>query len=396
MDSSNCCTQPHPTQPQPIQDMKFNVSSKALYSAASAVSKVISSKNAMTILNNFHFQLDDNVLTITASDLENTLSAKVSVQDSDMDGEFCLDARRVVDLLKELPDLGVTLNIDLETLAVDIEYPGGRFNFTGLRGAEYPRNREENPEGIKQEFDVPAEMITKGIENTLFAVGTDDLRPQMMGILWDIKPDGITFVATDTRKLVKYVNTMGAPGVECSCIVPMKPASILKSILPKNENVHVTIEPKCATITSSNITFNCRFIKGNFPDYNRVIPNVAPYELTVDRLSLLNAVKRVGVFVDPSHGLVKFLITPEEIHMKAQDNNICTQGCETVPCSFTGNDMLIGFSAPFLIDVISTLSTSDIVVKLSDPSRPGVFVPIENEKDSELTMLLMPMTVKDF
>ena len=374
--------------------MKFNVSSKSLYAATSAVSKVINSRNAMTILNNFLFTLSENVLTVTASDLENTLTAHVEVSNVEDEGSFCVDARRVVDLLKELPDMGITFDINEENLEIEIHYPGGKFNLVGLNGNEYPRNREEGAEGL--DFEIPCEMVLKGIENTLFAVGSDDLRPQMMGILWDIKTDGITFVATDTRKLVRYKNTMAAPGIECSCIIPLKPATILKNILAKEESVKIHIEPKSATFHTDHFTFNCRFIKGNFPDYNRVIPQNNPYVLTVDRMSLLTAVKRVGVFVDPGHGLVKFKLTPTQIMMKAQDNNFCTSARETLQCDFTGSEMIIGFSAPYLIEIIGTISTDDIIIKLSDPSRPGVFVPQEDSADSELLMLLMPMTVQDF
>ncbi len=376
--------------------MKFNVSSKALYQAASAVSKVINSKNAMAILNNFLFTLEDNQLTITASDIENTLTARVDVTDTDGEGKFCVDARRVVDLLKELPDMGITFNIDDNNLAIEIKYPGGNFNFIGINGNEYPSNREDNPGEINCRFTAPTEQILKGIDNTLFAVGNDDLRPQMMGILWDIKPDAITFVATDTRKLVRYRNSMSAPGVECSCIMPLKPSTIIKNVFAKEEKVNITIEPKSATFETDNFTFNCRFIKGNFPDYNRVIPTNNPYVLTIDRASFLNAVKRVGVFVDPGHGLVKFKLTPNELIMKAQDNNFCTSARESLACDFTGNEMVIGFSAPYLIEIFNTLSTTDIVIKLSDPSRPGVFLPDENAADSDLLMLLMPMTVSEF
>lgn len=376
--------------------MKFNVSSKALYSAASAVSKVINSKNAMAILNNFLFSLEGDTLTITASDLENTLTARVAVSDTDGEGKFCVDARRVVDLLKELPDQGITFNIDDNNLAIEINYPGGNFNFIGINGNEYPSNKENGNSDAKIQFTCPTEQILKGIDNTLFAVGNDDLRPQMMGILWDIKPDAITFVATDTRKLVRYRNSMSAPGVECSCIMPIKPSAILKNVFAKEESINVTIEPKSATFETGNFTFNCRFIKGNFPDYNRVIPTNNPYALTIDRQSFLNAVRRVGVFVDPGHGLVKFKLTASELVMKAQDNNFCTSAREALPCDFTGNEMVIGFSAPYLIEIFNTLSTTNIVIKLSDPSRPGVFLPEENDADNDLLMLLMPMTVSEF
>lgn len=376
--------------------MKFNVPSKTLYNYVSSVSKVINSKNALAILNNFLFVLEDNTLTITASDLENRLTARVPVMEAEGCGSFCIDARRLVDLLKEMPDQGITFDINDNNLAVEITYPSGNYSLIALNGNEYPSIKTEDEDSEKLEFTCPTEQIIKGIDNTLFAVGNDDLRPQMMGILWDIKPDAITFVATDTRKLVKYRNELSAPGVEGSCIIPIKPATVIKNVFAKEQEVKITIEPKSATFESPSFTFNCRFIKGVFPDYNRVIPANNPYTLTIDRHSFLNAVRRVGVFVDPGHGLVKFKLTPDKVIMKAQDNNYLTSAWESVPCDFTGSEMIIGFSAPYLIEIFNTLSTNDIVIKLSDPSRPGVFLPAENDNDGELLMLLMPMTVSEF
>lgn len=376
--------------------MKFKIHSKSLYSALSAVSKVINSKNAMTILNNFLFEVEQDSVKITASDLENILSARVQIENTEGEtGKFCVDARRCVELFKELPELNVDFNID-DNLSITIEYPGDKFNFVGLNGDEYPSPKQEAQTMEPLVFECPVEQLVLGIDNTLFAVGNDDLRPQMMGILFDIKPDGITFVATDTRKLVRYANRMSAPGITASCIIPVKPATIIKNAFAKEEKVKVSLDTKSATFESNTFTFNCRFIKGVFPDYNRVIPTNNPYTLTIDRHSMLNALRRIGVFVDPGHGLVKFRLKPESLEMKAQDNNFCTSGQVELPCSFTGEDMIIGFSAPYLIEICNTLSTENIMIKLCDPSRPGVFVPEENESDSDLIMLLMPMTVNNF
>lgn len=377
--------------------MKFNVPSKTLYGYVSAVSKVINSKNALTILNNFLFELSGNTVRITASDMENTLTARVPVTDAEGEGKFCVDARRLTDLLKSMPDLGITFEIDDANLAIEIKYPSGTYSFIGINGNEYPQPATESTaETDRLDFTCPTEQIIKGIDNTLFAVGTDDLRPQMMGILWDITPEAITFVATDTRKLVKYRNSMSAPGATGSCIVPLKPATVIKNVFPKEPELHVVIDNKRAVIESPSFTFTCQLLKGMYPDYNRVIPANNPYVLTVDRQSFLAAVRRVGVFVDPGHGLVKFKIAPDNITLKATDSNFCTQAVESVPCDFNHNEMVIGFSAPYLVEIFSTLVTTDVVVKLSDPSRPGVFLPSENEEDSELLMLLMPMNVSDF
>ncbi len=203
--------------------MKFNVSSKTLYTFVSAVSKVINSKNALTILNNFLFELSGDTLTVTASDLENTLVAHMEVMDAEGEGRFCVDARRLVDLLKEMPDQGLEFNINDQNLSVELTYATGNYSFIALNGSEYPSN-EADAEASDANFSFvcPTEQVLKGIDNTLFAVGNDDLRPQMMGILWDIKPDGIVFVSTDTRKLVRYRNNMSEPGQEGSFILPVK------------------------------------------------------------------------------------------------------------------------------------------------------------------------------
>lgn len=377
--------------------MKFNVSSKTLYNCASAVSKVINSKNALTILNNFLFELNDNTLTITASDLENTLVARLDVMDAEGTGKFCIDARRLVDLLKEMPDQGIEFMINDDNLSVEISYSNGKYSFIALNGNEYPSNENAEADDATFSFKYPVDQMLKGLDNTLFAVGNDDLRPQMMGILWDIKPDSITFVATDTRKLVRYRNSSTAPGYEGSFILPVKPATVLKNVFSKESEVEIVITPKSATFKSASYNFSCRFIKGSFPDYNRVIPTNNPYVLTVDRHQFLNAIRRVAVFVDPGHGLVKFKIEPNKMILRAADNNFCTSAREEVLCEFTGNEMVIGFSAPYLIEITSTLSTDDMIIKLSDPSRPGVFVPVQEEGASDdLLMLLMPMTVTDF
>ena len=375
--------------------MKFNVSSKTLYSYVSAVSKVINSKNALTVLNNFLFELNDNLLTITASDLENTLVASLTVMDGEGSGNFCIDARRIVDLLKEMPDQGIEFIIDDNNLSVEIKYNNGNYSFIALNGNEYPSNENTDDESAFS-FNYPTDQLIKGIDNTLFAVGNDDLRPQMMGILWDIKDDAITFVATDTRKLVRYSNNAKAPGYEGSFILPVKPATVIKNVFAKEAEIKITVSPKSATFESASFKFNCRFIKGSFPDYNRVIPTNNPYVVTVDRHSFLNAVRRVGVFVDQGHGLVKFKIEKDKMILRATDNNFCTSAREEVACDFTGNDMIIGFSAPYLIEISSTISTDELIIKLSDPSRPGVFVPSDEKEGDNLLMLLMPMTVTDF
>lgn len=376
--------------------MKFNVPSKQLYSYASAVSKIINAKNALTILNSFLLKLEGNCLTIMAADMENSLEARLTVSDAEGEGSYCIDARRLVDLLKEMPDQGIEVEIHEDTLAVDITYPNGKYNLVAASGNEYPtpKRYDDEEEGTIR-FDMPAESIIRGIDNTFFAVSTDTLRPMMTGILWDIKENGLVFVATDTRKLVRFIDHNIHPGKSGSFILPAKTAQVFKNAYAKEGDVKVMANSKGVVFESDSFTFNSVLVKGNFPPYERVIPSNHPYSLTIDRASLLNAVRRVGGFVAANHGLVKMSISTEMLTLRAIDNNYCLSAREAVPCSFSGTDLTIGFSAPYLCEILNIIPTHEVTIQLNDPSRPGVFTPMENKENTELLMLLMPMTVTE-
>lgn len=376
--------------------MQFNVPCKAFYSAVSAVSKVINAKNSLNILDNFLLKLEGNLLTVTGADMDNELTARVEVSEATGSGLFCIPARRLVDLLKELPDQGLSVRVNEETLEVEILYSGGKYDLTAIPGNDYPVFRTDADQAEAINFDIPTQSLLKGLEYTIFAVGDDDYRPMMKGVYFDIFEDRIVYVATDTHKLVRFEDKRVAPGVRTSAIVPVKPANVMRAIFAKDEKVSATFTAKSATVSSDSFTFRFSFLNGRFPDYNRVIPQNSPFTLELDRLAALNAIRRVAVFVDPGFGLEKFRLTSDKLFIKSDDTNMCTCARETVGCSFDGPEMVIGFSAPFLIEFMSVLPTDTVVVKLSDPSRAGVFAPAENIKDTELVMLLMPMNVDRF
>lgn len=383
--------------------MKFTVASRALYSTLSGVSKTINSKNTLTVLDNFLLEVDaeKEQLTVTASDTENTLVARLGISNVDGSGRFLANAKRLCDIGKELPAVDVEISVDLDSLAMQIDFPGGKFDLVALDADQYPVSSDPLKEiaaGDESpvELPLPAGMIVSGIENTLFAVATDQIRPQLLGILWDIKKDGIIFVATDTRKLVKYANKTAAPGIERRLILPVKPSVLLKQLLAKEEEVKVVLTEKSATFTTERITLSCRLIKGNFPPYERVIPENNPYVATFDRESILTAVRRVSVCADPAHGLMKFRFSHGLLEIKVDDTSHSTFAVEEIPCDYNGRDLVIGFSAGYLIEIFNTLSTENILMKIADPSRPGVFVPEENPENTELVIILMPMTVQEF
>ncbi len=376
--------------------MKFLVPSKTFYSVASGVSKVINAKNALAVLNNFHLSVSNNQLTLTGSDVENALMGTIPLNESEGEGDICIDARSLVDLLKTLPDQPLEMHVNEETMEVHIKCGNADFDMIASPGDQYPQFKDEEDAGEPVSFELSADKLIKGIEKTIFAVGDDDFHPQMMGILLDIKTDNITFVATDTRKLVRYIDYSVKPEMELRRILPFKPAQILKNVFDREDNLQITFTTKSANFKSSVYNFNCRFIKGNFPPYDRVIPQNNPYTMSIDRLRFLNAVRCVGVFVDAGFGLEKLKITCDRLYLKADDPNLQRRGYQSVDCEYSGPDMVIGFSSLYMAEICEVLSTENILLKLSDPSRPGVFCPTENEENTDLLMLLMPMNVSEF
>ncbi len=371
--------------------MKFNIPSKSLLSHLSQVSKVVNSKNSISILDNFLFELKEDQLVITGSDSETTLSTRVAVVENEGEGKFAVNVKKLLDLLKELPDQPLLFEIDDISFEIVITYMNGQYNFVGINGNEFPQ--KSAMEETAKSYTIPVKEILAGIDHTLFASGVDELHPIMMSVYWNISPENVVFVATDTHKLVRYTNNRIKTGVEDSFILPTKPANILKSILVKEEgDVKISTDSKGATFESPTFTLSCRFVNGKYPNYNSVIPQNNPFKLTVDRVSLLNAIRRVSVFANAS-GLVMFQLRNNEIYMKAEDREFSTMAEERMICDYQGEEMLIGFNNTRMLDVLNNISADTVNVNLSGPARAGVFLPESQEEGEEMLVLLMPMMV---
>jgi len=374
--------------------MKFVISSTELLSHLQAISRVISNKNTLPILDNFLFQLNDKELKITASDLETTLITTISLENVTDEGSIAIPARILTDTLKEFPDQPLTFDINNETFAIVITTENGKYNVVGQNGEDFPQLpviKDDQKTTIK----LTADVLLTGITKTLFATADDELRPVMNGIYIELFPDNMTFVASDAHKLVRYRRNDVKADQESSFILPKKPASLLKAILPKEENeVMLEFDDKNAFFTLSNYKLVSRLVEGNYPSYNSVIPTNNPNKLTIDRLELYNALKRVALFSNQASNLVKLELKGNQLNVSAQDIDFSISANERLNSQYEGDDMEIGFKSSFLIEILSNIASTDVLVELSDPSRAGILFPAEKENDDEdVLMLLMPMMI---
>ncbi|MBE9469522.1 MAG: DNA polymerase III subunit beta [Bacteroidetes bacterium] len=374
--------------------MNFVISSSVLLNHLQAISRVISSKNTLPILDNFLFQLSENKLIVTASDLETTLISSIDIENFSGEGNIAIDAKRLTNILKEFSEQPLTFNVNTENLKIDILSENGKFSVVGQSGDDFPQLptiKEEQRNSIQ----VNSEVVLNGVSKTLFATADDELRPVMNGVLVQLSPEDLTFVASDAHKLVRYRRTDIKADFTSSFILPKKPASLLKNIIPKDEQlVKIEFDEKNAFFEFADYKLVCRLVEGNYPNYQTVIPTDNPNKLTIDRVAFYNTLKRVSVFSNQASNLVKLDITANQLTVSAQDIDFSISAVERINCQYEGEGMQIGFKSVFLVEILSNLSASDVILELSDPSRAGILLPVDKEnEDEDVLMLLMPMMI---
>lgn len=372
--------------------MKFVISSSALLSFLSTASKVISSKNTLPILDYFLFEVKDGSLKVTASDLETTMTSTITPESVESEGVIAAPVKLLLDSLKEFSEQPLTFEADEEKWEIKISWKTGSIMLPGTSGMSYPAAQPLADDAQELDFDV--DVLLGGINKTIFATADDELRPVMNGIFVDLTPTQYIFVATDAHKLVKHtVDIEGGP--KASFILPKKPANLLRNILLKEDDaVKVGFDAKNVKFTLKNSTLMCRLIEGNYPNYNGVIPANNPNRLIVDRVELLNAIKRVAVCSNQATNLIKFDIGDNRINLTAQDLDFSYSANESLSCSYEGTPVTIGFKSTFLIEILSNLETPSAVIELADSTRSGVFKPLYDDvQTSNTLMILMPMLI---
>lgn len=370
--------------------MKFIVSSLKLLKSLQALSGVIGSKNTLPILDDFLFQLGEKDLKITTSDLDVTMSVTLQPDMVEGTGEVTIPARLLLEIMKNFPDVPITISVD-NNLAVELIAGEGRYKLAGHKSDEFPQLPVMTETST---WEIPADVLAKGFEKTVFATGMDEIRPIMSGVLMEMTENYLTFVATDAHKLVRYRRMDVKSEVAASFIMPKKPINQLKNILATlaDEPVRIEFNKTNASFVFGDYVLVCRLIEGRYPNYEAVIPKNNPNQLTIDRQTFLAAIRRVAVFSSKATHQVRFRITGQEIMLTAEDIDFYNEAKERLMCSYTGDDMEIGFNSRFFQEMLGNFDSEEVKLEMSAPNRAGILTPVGNENESEdLLMLLMPV-----
>lgn len=374
--------------------MRFTVSSTALSSKLNALAKVINSKNSLPILADFLFDIQDNVLYLTASDSENVINTQMELTESDANGRFAINNHDLLEAIKGFSEQPITFDVNLQDNIAKISYQNGLFSLPVENADEYPQSQPIT-EGINT-IVMPSNVLADNINRSLFATAQDELRPVMNGIYFDLTPEHLAVVASDGHKLVRNKVFTVKSEQPASFILPKKPAGLLKNLLQKDGgDVEIKFNERNAEINYGDGRLSCRLIEGRYPNYNSVIPQNNTNTLTVDRLALLAALRRVQPFANDSSNLIRFHVEGSTLQLDAEDFDFSKTATERMICDYNGQPMSIGFKGSAFIEILTNFDCEEVIIQLADPSRAGLVIPSEQPEGQDVLMLMMPMLLND-
>ena len=375
--------------------MTFTVSSKAINDALVILSKVIASKNVLPILDDFIIRLEGDTLHMTAADTENMMTTTVCITEGNGEGCFAVNAKSMMEALKNMEEIPLTFEFDEDASKVKVSYQNGVFSLPTDKPDEFPQPYSINP---TLTMSIPENILQENIARTVFATAQDELRPVMNGIFFDLTEESLNVVASDGHQLVrnKILSIQATEDNNGSFILPKKPAHIMKNTLRKTDAVvSITADDSRVQFITDTFTLNSRLIEGRYPNYNSVIPKNNPNTLTVDRNTLMAALKRVSPFANSNSQLMRFQVQQHALRIEAEDYDFSKTAAESMTADYDGNDMSIGFKSSTLLGILDNIKSTEVQMLLADPSRAGLILPSEQPEQQEILMLIMPMLLND-
>tara|TARA_A100001011_G_scaffold362582_1_gene411646 strand:+ start:7963 stop:9090 length:1128 start_codon:yes stop_codon:yes gene_type:complete len=373
--------------------MNFIVSSSLLYKEIQTLGGIINSTNTLPILDNFLFEINNNKLTLSSSDLESTMTSEIEIESTSTD-KIAISAKLLTDILKTFSEQPLTFS-KTDNNTIEISASNGKYSLAYLNGDEFPKQIELLD---AHETKVNGSDLGNAINSTIFASGTDDLRPVMNGVFFQFNSDSLKFVATDAHKLVKFETSEYTTNEVSEFIMPKKPLQILKGILQgENSELVIQYNESNAKFIFDKSSITCRLIDGKFPNYEAVIPKDNPNVLTIDRQLFLNSVRRVSIFSNKTTNQIRIKIAGTLLNISAEDFDFSNKADENLECQFSGDDIQIGFNSKFLIEMLNNLESDMITLSMSHPNRAGIIRPLNEDGESKetITMLVMPVMLND-
>jgi DNA polymerase-3 subunit beta len=370
--------------------MKFHVSSSELQKALIKVNGVVPTRSTLPILENLLFDVVGNILKITATDLEIAMSVDIQVSGME-NGKIAIPAKRITDTVRALPDIKVMFSVDTESNKIKMVTENGEYALTGESSDEFPTTPQFKTEN---EIEIDIEALRRLINKTSFAVSTDELRPAMMGILFQVKNAELCAVATDGHRLVRTKNKALKTKFKKDIVIPAKALNLVAKF---NEEgmIKIYVNDSHVMFQFQGTTLVSRLIEENYPNYESVIPQDNEKHLTVGTNQLLSSVRRVSLYSSSTTHQIRMSIKNNEISIAAEDIDFGSEAKETIPCNYSAEPMEIGFNANYVSDILTHIESEEVVFHLNSPTRAGIILPHKQKEGEDVLMLVMPVRLNN-
>ncbi len=386
--------------------MRFVVTKNDLFQCLQRLIGVIPVKTTLPLLMNILFELDGHRLRLTGTDLEVSIITFLNVR-GEQDGSAAFPAKRLFDIIRELPDLPITVETDKNNRLV-LSTEKGNYKLAGESSDEYPHIASET---FVSQISYPTLRFLRMIDKTIFAVTSDELRTTLMGVLLELRPHELRLVATDGHRLAKICDTtytmpaatdakpdalfvkpeVGAMQV----IMPTKALQLLTRNADQSELLEVAFSENHLTFRLEATTIYSKLINGQFPNYERVIPADNEFTMIIDRDLLSASVRRAAIFANQITHQIRLSLEPGKITISAEDVEVGGEAREALPAQYDGKTMDIGYNAQYVQELLRHVDSEEVLVRLKDPGSAAIIEPVQQKEGETHMMLIMPIRLND-
>ena len=360
------------------------------------VSRAVAQRAPLPVTQNVLIETEDSKVKITATNLEIAISTWISAEVKEA-GSLTIPARMLTDFINSLPS-GEQVEVKKIKDKAGIEIKCKTYNgrISGTDAAEFPPIPESSDSPT---ISVPSAALKKSLGRVAIVSATDDSRPVLMGVKVEIDKSGITLAAADGFRLaVDRVEISSSEDLDSSAIVPGKTMLELERLIDDSNQSTIQIS---VSETSNQILFNLeniqvvsQLIQGQFPDYEKLIPNSSSTQSLVDRKAFMESIKAASIFARDGSGIIKLIMDKNSKKISIHSNAEEIGDSESdIDADINGDESKVAFNSRFLQDVVGVLSSDTIKIDSSSPSSPGVFTE-KSDGNSNYRHVIMPMFVQ--
>jgi DNA polymerase III subunit beta len=370
--------------------MRFTISREKLQEGLTAVAASIPAKTTLPVLANILVETTEKGIRLSGTDLDIAVSTEVAA-DVETQGAITIPAKKLQEIARELPPSPVKIAAVGEQ-RITLDCGRSHFKILGLPRDEFPSFPTVR---FNESWRVRSGDLQKLIGHTSFAVSTEESRPILNGVLWELKPDRMRMVATNGHRLAKMelgIKSAGAPPSDL--IVPPKALEQIRRLFPEDEELEIARGENHLGFRSPLTSVFTRLIEGPYPNYEQVIPKDNDRYAIVDAKSLTSALRRMSVIASDQTHRIRLSFNAAMLKFSVQTPDL-GEATDELPIRFTGDPLDIGFNASYLLEILKYMPTEEVRMTFKAPERAATIEPEGWSEPAQYLCLVMPLRLVD-